>query len=162
MSIAKAGITTTLNTRTTLLTAANPAYGRWDRKRTPAENINLPAALLSRYVHKFSGHGGSHSFSIKHTSQIHCHLNTASATTAPCVDAADAAAATTPVQVRPDVAAAGRAQRGPGQAAGLPRAARAPHRAGALRKGEQRGQAHPRLGTHARINDCALLPCTLA
>jgi len=49
VSIAKAGITTTLNTRTTLLAAANPAWGRYDKRRTPAENINLPAALLSRF-----------------------------------------------------------------------------------------------------------------
>lgn len=49
MSIAKAGITTTLNTRTTLLAAANPAYGRYDPSRSPAENIALPAALLSRF-----------------------------------------------------------------------------------------------------------------
>ena len=43
VSIAKAGITTTLNTRTTILAAANPAYGRYDRRRSPSENINLPA-----------------------------------------------------------------------------------------------------------------------
>lgn len=49
VSIAKAGITTTLNTRTTILAAANPAYGRYDKRRTPSENINLPAALLSRF-----------------------------------------------------------------------------------------------------------------
>ena len=49
VSIAKAGITTTLNTRTTLLAAANPAWGRYDRRRSPAENINLPPALLSRF-----------------------------------------------------------------------------------------------------------------
>jgi DNA replication licensing factor MCM7 len=36
VSIAKAGITTTLNTRTTLLAAANPAWGRYDKRRTPA------------------------------------------------------------------------------------------------------------------------------
>ncbi|GAB0492932.1 hypothetical protein MMPV_004202 [Pyropia vietnamensis] len=49
VSIAKAGITTTLNARAAVLAAANPAYGRFNRARTPAENINLPAALLSRF-----------------------------------------------------------------------------------------------------------------
>ena len=49
VSIAKAGITTTLNTRTTVLAAANPAWGRYNPKRSPADNINLPAALLSRF-----------------------------------------------------------------------------------------------------------------
>ena len=49
VSIAKAGITTTLHTRTTVLAAANPAWGRYDPKRSPSENINLPAALLSRF-----------------------------------------------------------------------------------------------------------------
>ncbi len=50
VSIAKAGITTTLNTRTTILAAANPAYGRWNRRRSPGDNINMPPALLSRQV----------------------------------------------------------------------------------------------------------------
>jgi DNA replication licensing factor MCM7 len=49
VSIAKAGITTTLNARTSILAAANPIYSRYDRKKTPHENINLPAALLSRF-----------------------------------------------------------------------------------------------------------------
>lgn len=49
VSIAKAGITTTLNARTTVLAAANPAYGRYNTSVTPQENINLPAALLSRF-----------------------------------------------------------------------------------------------------------------
>ncbi|KAK4853443.1 hypothetical protein QYF36_009319 [Acer negundo] len=47
VSIAKAGITTSLNARTAILAAANPAWGRYDLRRTPAENINLPPALLS-------------------------------------------------------------------------------------------------------------------
>ncbi|MFS7912294.1 putative DNA helicase [Helianthus anomalus] len=49
VSIAKAGITTSLNARTTVLVAANTAWGRYDLRRTPAENINLPPALLSRF-----------------------------------------------------------------------------------------------------------------
>lgn len=55
VSIAKAGITTTLNARTAILAAANPRYGRYNAKadRDPylamVKNINLPAALLSRF-----------------------------------------------------------------------------------------------------------------
>lgn len=49
ISIAKAGITTSLNARTSILAAANPVYGRYNKKLAPHENINLPAALLSRF-----------------------------------------------------------------------------------------------------------------
>ncbi|KAH7824009.1 DNA replication licensing factor MCM7 [Monocercomonoides exilis] len=49
VSIAKGGITTTLNARTAILAAANPAFGRYNRRRSPWENINLPPALLSRF-----------------------------------------------------------------------------------------------------------------
>merc|ERR1712113_1183855 len=49
ISIAKSGITTTLNGRTTILAAANPVYGRYNPYKSPVENIDLPAALLSRF-----------------------------------------------------------------------------------------------------------------
>ena len=55
VSIAKAGITTTLNARTAILAAANPRYGRYNRRADPdaqvamLKNINLPAALMSRF-----------------------------------------------------------------------------------------------------------------
>jgi len=49
VSIAKAGITTTLNARTSVLAAANPVFSKYNPHRTPEENINLPAALLSRF-----------------------------------------------------------------------------------------------------------------
>lgn len=49
ISIAKAGILTTLNARCSILAAANPAYGRHNPRRSLEQNTQLPAALLSRF-----------------------------------------------------------------------------------------------------------------
>ncbi|KAL5475357.1 hypothetical protein EMCRGX_G025158 [Ephydatia muelleri] len=49
ISIAKAGILTTLNARVSVLAAANPAFGRYNIKKSAEANIQLPAALLSRF-----------------------------------------------------------------------------------------------------------------
>ena len=49
ISVAKAGITATLQSRCAVLGAANPKYGRFDESRNIAEQIDLPPALLSRF-----------------------------------------------------------------------------------------------------------------
>jgi len=49
ISIAKAGIVATLNTRTAVLAAANPKGGRFDRQRNLSEQIDLPPVVLSRF-----------------------------------------------------------------------------------------------------------------
>jgi replicative DNA helicase Mcm len=49
VSIAKAGITATLNARCPVLAAANPKWGRFSADRTISEQIDLPPTLLSRF-----------------------------------------------------------------------------------------------------------------
>jgi DNA replication licensing factor MCM5 len=49
ISIAKAGITTILNARTSVLAAANPVYGRYDDLKSPGENIDFQTTILSRF-----------------------------------------------------------------------------------------------------------------
>ncbi|KAK9883161.1 hypothetical protein WA026_001361 [Henosepilachna vigintioctopunctata] len=48
ISIAKAGITTTLNTRCSVLAAANSIFGRWDETKGE-ENIDFMPTILSRF-----------------------------------------------------------------------------------------------------------------
>ena len=49
VSIAKAGIVATLKAQTAIIAAANPRSGRYDRYKTPTQNIHLPPSLLSRF-----------------------------------------------------------------------------------------------------------------
>uniref|UniRef100_A0ACD5ZC25 Uncharacterized protein n=1 Tax=Avena sativa TaxID=4498 RepID=A0ACD5ZC25_AVESA len=49
ISIAKAGITTVLNSRTSVLAAANPISGRYDDLKTAQDNIDLQTTILSRF-----------------------------------------------------------------------------------------------------------------
>jgi len=53
ISIAKAGIVTTLRANTSVLAAANPKYGRFDKYKPLPEQINLSPVILSRFDLKF-------------------------------------------------------------------------------------------------------------
>ncbi|KAI5613731.1 DNA replication licensing factor MCM6, partial [Silurus asotus] len=49
ISITKAGVKATLNARTSILAAANPISGRYDRSKSLKQNINLSAPIMSRF-----------------------------------------------------------------------------------------------------------------
>lgn len=49
ISIAKAGIVCNLNARTSIIAAANPSGGHYNRSRSVGENLKMKAALLSRF-----------------------------------------------------------------------------------------------------------------
>lgn len=49
VSVAKAGIVCTLSARVSILAAANPSGGHYNRGKTVAENIKMPPGLLSRF-----------------------------------------------------------------------------------------------------------------
>jgi DNA replication licensing factor MCM6 len=49
ISIAKAGIHATLNARTSILAAANPIFGRYDRSKSLRFNVDISPPIMSRF-----------------------------------------------------------------------------------------------------------------
>ena len=49
ISLAKAGIHATLNARASILAAANPIYGRYDKTRSLKFNVNISPPIMSRF-----------------------------------------------------------------------------------------------------------------
>ena len=81
ISIAKAGITTTLNSRCSVLAAANSVFGRWDDSKG-AQNIDFMPTILSRFDMIFivkDDHSVEKDISLaKHVMGVHMRSNVTS------------------------------------------------------------------------------------
>ena len=84
ISIAKAGITTTLNSRCSVLAAANSIFGRWDETKAE-ENIDFMPTILSRFdtifIVKDEHNTERDSILAKHV--INVHMNAGGVTSEP-------------------------------------------------------------------------------
>jgi len=83
ISIAKAGITTTLNSRCSVLAAANSIFGRWDETKAE-ENIDFMPTILSRFdtifIVKDEHNPERDSTLAKHVMNIHMNAGAVSST----------------------------------------------------------------------------------
>ncbi|KND00835.1 MCM DNA helicase complex subunit MCM5 [Spizellomyces punctatus DAOM BR117] len=90
ISIAKAGITTILNSRTSVLAAANPVFGRYDDMKSPGENIDFQSTILSRFDLIFivkDEHNEARDQTIaRHVLQVHMNTVTRERETAADID----------------------------------------------------------------------------
>lgn len=75
ISVAKAGIVATLNSRTSVLAASNPKMGRLDRNRNIVQQIGLEPVILSRFdlifVIRDEPHGETDKKIAKHMLELH-------------------------------------------------------------------------------------------
>lgn len=83
ISIAKAGITTTLNSRCSILAAANSVFGRWDDSKAE-ENIDFMPTILSRFdtifIVKDEHNEDRDTVLAKHVMQVHMNAAADTAT----------------------------------------------------------------------------------
>lgn len=95
ISIAKAGITTILNSRTSVLAAANPVFGRYDEMRTPGENIDFSSTILSRFDMIFvvrDEHNAARDITLaKHVLSVHINAKESSSSSSTSNDQFDLA-----------------------------------------------------------------------
>ncbi|KAM0688345.1 minichromosome maintenance protein 5 [Conglomerata obtusa] len=77
ISINKAGINTVLNTRCSILAAANPIFGRYDDYKSVGENIDFSSTIMSRFDCIFVVQDQSDSLKdiklAKHILEVHRH-----------------------------------------------------------------------------------------
>lgn len=75
ISVAKAGIVATLNSRTSVLAASNPKMGRLDRNRNLIQQIGLEPVILSRFdlifIIRDEPHGETDKKIAKHMLELH-------------------------------------------------------------------------------------------